>query len=256
MLVSIIYTMTTPMFYMLLLWVALVVVIHAYTLLPKTAEGLVLRRSISSFTGQNKIAKKKNGIVITSSPLQMVIEKRDKIENQETFSVQDWYDAAKSGNLEQVILLVEQGVDKNQVGGKFGDTASSAAAENNCLAVVQYLVEQGADTEIADVMGWTPLIDASRHGHLEVAKCLLEHGAHTDKATEHGMTSLHYAAMFGHLEIAKLLMNYGADLNAKNNGGNMPIEMGYRNNEEIKQAIRDESKRRMDDGGKEFIEQA
>ena len=92
--------------------------------------------------------------------------------------------AAKSGNVEQVILLIEQGVDKNQVGGKFRDTALSAAAENNCIAIVQYLLEQGADTEIADVMGWTPLIDASRHGHLEVAKCLLEHGAHTEKTAQ------------------------------------------------------------------------
>ena len=233
---------------LLLLGVLLVVVIHAYTLLPKP----LLRRSFSSSFEPFKIPKK-NGIIIYRSPLWMVIEKRDKVESQDIFSLQDLHDAAKAGNLERVILLVEQGADKNQVGGKFGDTALSAAAENNCLAVVRYLVEQDADMEIADVMGWTPLIDASRHGHLEVAKCVLEKGANTEKATNHGLTPLHYAVMFGHLEIAKLLMSYGADLNAKNSGGKLPIEMGHRNTEEIRQAIRDESRRRMDHGA---IEQA
>ena len=62
--------------------------------------------------------------------------------------------------------------------------------------------------------------------------------------------------MFGHLEMAKLLINYGADLDAKNNGGKTPIEMGYRNNKEIKQAIREESQRRMDDVDKKTTEQA
>ena len=57
----------------------------------------------------------------------------------------DLYDAALAGDLERVTLLVEQGVDKNQVGGMFDDTALSAAAKNNHFAVVQYLVEQGAD---------------------------------------------------------------------------------------------------------------
>ena len=41
----------------------------------------------------------------------------------------DLYNAAKSGNLGRVILLVEEGVDKNQIGGEHSNTALSAAAE-------------------------------------------------------------------------------------------------------------------------------
>ena len=52
-----------------------------------------------------------------------------------------------------------------------------------------------------------------------------------------------------------LLMSYGADLNARSNDGDLPIDMGYHNNEEIKQAIRDEPRRRMDHGHKRATEQ-
>ena len=42
-------------------------------------------------------------------------------------------------------------------------------------------------------------------------------------------------------------MVYGADLNARTDDGQLPIDMDYLNNEEIKQAIRDEPRRRIDE---------
>ena len=98
-----------------------------------------------------------------------------------------------------------------------------------------------------------PLHYAAHYGHLEVARYLLEQGAERDKATIDGKTSLHLAAIWGHLEIAKLLMVYGADLNARNNDGQLPIDVAL--TEEIKQAIRDEPRRRMDHGHKRATEQ-
>ena len=50
-----------------------------------------------------------------------------------------------------------------------------------------------------------------------------------------------------------LLMSYGADLNARNNLGQLPIDVAT--TEEIKQAIRDEPRRRMDHGHKRATEQ-
>ena len=75
-----------------------------------------------------------------------------------------------------------------------------------------------------------------------------------DKANINGWTPLHLAANSGHLETAKLLMVYGADLNARNNSGELPIDMTE--DEEIKQAIRDEPRRRLDEApGKRATEQ-
>ena len=103
--------------------------------------------------------------------------------------------------------------------------------------------------------GLSPLHYASARGHLDVARYLLEQGANRDKADNNGWTSLHYAAYCDHLEIAKLLMVYGADLNARTSSGTLPINIGYHNTEEIKQAIRDEPRRRMDHGHKRATEQ-
>ena len=166
------------------------------------------------------------------------------------------YDAAKEGNLERVKLLVEQGMDKNQVGGLFRQTCLSIASQNNHLPLVQYLVEQGANMEKVDKHGWTPLMSSTCDDCFDVVRYLLEQGANRDKADINGWTPLHYAAYRGHLKTAKLLMVYGADLNVRNNEGELPIEMGLRNTEEIKQAIRDEPRRRMDEApGKRATEQ-
>ena len=167
----------------------------------------------------------------------------------------DLIDAVKTNNLARVRLLVEQGADKDQ-GGSDGRTPLYWASGYGYLEMTNYLVEQGATLDKANNDGWTPLIVATSFGHLEVCRYLLEQGADRDKASNGGMTPLHFAAFNGHLEIAMLLMRYGADLNARNNNGRMPIDMGYRITEEIKQAIRDEPRRRMDEApGKRATEQ-
>ena len=101
--------------------------------------------------------------------------------------------------------------------------------------------------------GLVPLHYASFQGHLGVARYLLEQGADRDKTTIDGYTPLHFAALRGHLETTKLLMVYGADLNARTNDGQLPIDVS--DTEEIKQAIRDEPRRRMDHGHKRATEQ-
>ena len=165
----------------------------------------------------------------------------------------NWHDAADSGDLERVQqLLVRPETDKDKV-DVHGNTAIFNAAYRGHFAIVQYLLYQGADKDIANNYGTTPLIIACCHGHLEVARCLLEQGADKDKAAIDGFTPLHMASQHGHLEIAMLLMSYGADLNVRVRGSRLPIDVAI--TEEMKQAIRDEPRRRMDHGHKRATEQ-
>ena len=151
--------------------------------------------------------------------------------------------------------MVEQGVEKTLKGGHCGDTVLGIASFKGHLPVVSYLVEQGFDLEMADNTGFTPLNAACIAGHLDVVRHLLEQGADRDKANISGFTPLHHAAQSGRLETAKLLMIYGADLNARTKRGVLPIDMTGAT-EEIKQAIRDEPRRRMDEApGKRATEQ-
>ena len=165
-----------------------------------------------------------------------------------------WY-AAWDGNLEIMHLLLDYGADKEKTNKKPGKTPLYIASYKGHLPIVQLLLEQGADMEKADCYGNTPLIVASWKGHIEVARYLLEQGVDRDKASSNGWTPLHTAAFHGHLELSKLLMVYGADLNTEDEDGNLPIDMGYLNTEEIQQAIRDEPRRRMDHGHKRATEQ-
>ena len=163
----------------------------------------------------------------------------------------DLIKAVQINNLERVRLLVEQGADKDK-GINNGETPLFVAAREGHFGVAQYLVEQGAELDKATNYGSTPLIIASIRGHLELVRYLLEQGADRDKVNR-GFAPLHFAAHHGHLEIAMLLMSYGADLNARDNYGRLPIDMTP--TEEIRQAIRDEPRRRMDHGHKRATEQ-
>ena len=110
------------------------------------------------------------------------------------------------------------------------------------------------DMEKADSYGWTPLMIASANGRLDVVRYLLEQGANRDKTSYTGKTSLHKAVQYGRLEVAKLLMVYGADLNARDKDNRTPIS--YARTEEMKQAILNEPRRRMDEApGKRATEQ-
>ena len=177
-----------------------------------------------------------------------------KSQKKKNKSKANLFNAAKKGNLERVMLLVKQGTDPNQTFGDRRDTGLMAAAENGHLEIIRFLVEQGGNIGMSDSAGCTPLIYASYRGHLEVVRYLLEQGANRDKANNYGNTSLHIAASNVHLETAKLLMVYGADLNARNVRGELPIDMTH--TEEMKQAILDEPRRRMDEApGKRCTEE-
>ena len=161
--------------------------------------------------------------------------------------------AASQGHVDILRFLLEHDADKEKADDE-GQSLLYIASSNGHLEVTRYLVEQGADLEKAIGNGDTPLIIASCNGHLDVARYLLEQGADRDKVDHDGYTSLHWAAIFNHLEISKLLMVYGADLNAKNHEGELPIDVA-RNHEELRQAILDEPRRRMDHGHKRATEQ-
>ena len=98
----------------------------------------------------------------------------------------------------------------------------------------------------------SPLIMACNEGHLEAVLYLLQQGANRDATSNSGWTPLHSAVVNDHLGVATLLMVYGANLNARNDDGDLPID--YAGSEEMRQAIRDEPRRRMDHGHKRATE--
>ncbi len=65
-------------------------------------------------------------------------------------------------------------------------------------AIVQLLLDKGANIEAKDTDGWTPLMSAAVNGHEAVVQLLLGKGANIEAKDEDGWTPLLLAAEKGH----------------------------------------------------------
>ncbi|KAH7303432.1 hypothetical protein B0I35DRAFT_446768 [Stachybotrys elegans] len=89
------------------------------------------------------------------------------------------------------------------------------AASNGHAAVIELLLEHGAEPMITDSTGVTPLSQAAANGHEAVVQLLLEKGLFDLDFMDHeGGTALGQAAANGHEAVVKLLLEEGADVNA------------------------------------------
>ena len=75
------------------------------------------------------------------------------------------------------------------------------------IEIVKALLAAGADVNMTNDNGQTPLHYASSRNREDIAKCLLEAGAHINAADKLGNTCLHRAASRGHLSMVKLLLS-------------------------------------------------
>jgi ankyrin repeat protein len=119
--------------------------------------------------------------------------------------------AASSGNIKEVQrLLDDEGVNVNSKSTS-GITALMLVCSLNKdykyrAEMVNFLISRGANVNIGDNMGRTPLIMASIHNDVEMAKLFLEKGANVDAKTNKGVKAMTFAPP----EIAKLLRDHGA----------------------------------------------
>ncbi len=60
--------------------------------------------------------------------------------------------------------------------------------------MLKYVLKCGADVDIQDSNGWTPLHYACDHGDLEVVKILINDGANLSKFSNTGFYPIHIAA--------------------------------------------------------------
>lgn len=83
------------------------------------------------------------------------------------------------------------------------------------LEKIKTLLEEGADPNTRDGLGFTTLMIACEHNHLEISKLLLDAKANPNLENV-GDTALMIAASSGNLDLVKLLIRKGARVNNKN----------------------------------------
>ncbi len=108
-------------------------------------------------------------------------------------------------------------------GGKHG-TIHSAVGGGDVEAAKEFLAA-GADVNVKDKRGFTPLHWASISGHKESVELLIAKGADVNAMRGGGGTPLSYASSWGHEEIVELLIAKGADVNVKDAFSETPLDV-------------------------------
>ena len=98
------------------------------------------------------------------------------------------------------------------------------AAHHGEDLIARLLIAAGADINMRDAVGNTPLHAASQAGHNRVVKVLLANGAQLKATSQSGMTPLHRAASKGKDLTCNLLLRRGADPKAEDNSGYTPAD--------------------------------
>lgn len=144
--------------------------------------------------------------------------------------------AAQTGNTDAAQALLEKGANR-EVRDAHGMTPLHWAARKGHLPVVECLVAHGADIEALDGSGQRPLHHAAAFGDVYMVSYLLSHGAAIEVADKAGDRPLHRAAVRDAskeaLPVIKLLLNSGADRHPKNNSGMTPLDWAKRREDSI-----------------------
>lgn len=118
--------------------------------------------------------------------------------------------AGANGLLDIVRLANEAGADP-ALTNRFGGTALIPACERGHVDVVRYLLaESDVDVDHVNRLGWTGLLEAivlsdGGPAHQEIVRLLLDAGADPDLADGDGVTPLAHARVRGFAEIVTLL---------------------------------------------------
>ncbi len=120
-------------------------------------------------------------------------------------------------------FLLEHGADPN-LNGSEGTNALSVAAGSGDMAALQLLLEHGADPNGGSPKRESALAEACYGNHLALAKQLFEHGARLDSHGEMSCTPLHRTVGLPcNPEIARWLLEQGADVNARDSSKQTPL---------------------------------
>mmetsp|Transcript_18800 Transcript_18800/g.18916 ORF Transcript_18800/g.18916 Transcript_18800/m.18916 type:complete len:404 (+) Transcript_18800:38-1249(+) len=129
-------------------------------------------------------------------------------------------DASKSGCIENIKVLIDDGADVNVV-NRAGLSPLVVAVRRGHLNIVNALLELGADSNIHDIgkrVG-TPLIQAIRQRIPKLVRRLLQAGAHVDLSNYCGQTALMEAVDCEDPSLVMILLSAGATVNLQDQNG-------------------------------------
>lgn len=110
------------------------------------------------------------------------------------------------------------------------DEITNYEDEEKSIKIMKVLIDAGADLEMIDYCGKTPLMCLldmcafGGHKYLPIAEFLIKAGANIDTViATSGLATLHLVAWLGDHEMIKFLLSHGADVNIKCLKGRTPL---------------------------------
>ncbi|KAH3892486.1 hypothetical protein DPMN_016604 [Dreissena polymorpha] len=143
--------------------------------------------------------------------------------------------AASNANLEITSLLLDKGADPNSHKDMYTVLMAACGAggysEADVLAVVNLLLDRGAEASAFDRYHTTPLMYAAREGRPLVIERLVQAGADVNRQDRRGLTGLTWAVTKGHKAAARALMQLKADPLKKHGDGQTVIDLAELNDD-------------------------
>lgn len=138
-----------------------------------------------------------------------------------------WINAIRNDDVDAFRALVPDGFDYQTLflrpQSDVNDTILTFACHENAPGIVEFVLEAGADPNLAPTPYIFPLYLAAKHGHEECLAHLLGHGADVHQTTRFGYTGLHGAAQCGRVSQIDRLLAQGAEIDEPGNRGCTPL---------------------------------
>lgn len=119
-------------------------------------------------------------------------------------------DAVLAGDTAKVKSLIESGVDLEVLDNRRnpnGRYALNWAAWQNDVEIIAALLDAGADIDLPNVTGFTPLHHAIENRSTEAIALLIERGADLTTVNRNGNTPEQFAVLTGQSNIVKLIQD-------------------------------------------------
>nr|CCC93143.1 putative ankyrin repeat protein [Trypanosoma congolense IL3000] len=144
------------------------------------------------------------------------------------------YDACRRGDETRVNEYVGNGGCVTDYDSHRMTLLHHAAFSGN-IRVVELILSaqekgQKIDIDALDADGWTPLHYAADRGFVAVVEKLVEEGANVNCRDQMRRTPLHLAAGRGQVDVVKRLLKVGASCAMKNAAGQTPLQCAVTNN--------------------------
>jgi len=125
-----------------------------------------------------------------------ILRKAGFSENIDLFKVVAYF--IKEADLETVRSFIDTGLDINSAEpGDFGSSLLHNAIRYGQMDIFNYLIDNGANIDFIDAVGWTPLMEAIIDSLPAFGKILVEKGADQSIANQRGANAKMLAMKFG-----------------------------------------------------------